>query len=91
MALLSIRQRRTGRPRSVRDELSQEFLDSLAASGSPGYLLAQVGGWNSYPTLSAFLHQRLVPRNPVTTARFYRIADALKFPRERVFVNGARP
>ena len=77
-----------GRPPFPRVEFKQAFLDCLTQQ--PGWLLALAGGWRHYPGLSALLHQRTIPASPVTLERFYRLADALNFPRTEVFRESSR-
>jgi hypothetical protein len=78
-----------GRPRRHL-EFSPSFLERLRSSSLPGWAMATAGGWPHYPTFSAYLHQRTVPATAITVERFYRLADALGFPREEVFQGPAR-
>jgi hypothetical protein len=78
-------QRRRGRPPLPRLQLTSTFLDCLRASQKPGWLLAVNGGWLHYSALGTHLKRRDIPAAPVTVERFYKLADALNFPRTDVF------
>jgi hypothetical protein len=84
MARLLFRPQR-GRPPLPRVAFTPAFLDHLRRSERPGRRLSAAGGWRNYSAFSALIHQRAVRAHPITIERFYRLADALKFPRADVF------
>ncbi len=87
MARLTLRPKR-GRPRWPRYRLNPRFLECLGASGRPGWLLALTGGWPHYPSFAAKLHAGIIAASPVTVERFHRLAKALGYPANEVFLDG---
>jgi hypothetical protein len=85
MALLD--RPRRGRPPKPRLLLTPEFVAHLRACGQPGWKLVVVAGFPHYPRFSRLIHTRIVPAESVNVERFYRLADAVDWPRAQVFSN----
>ena len=84
---MAIRRKR-GRPRSPRYRLTLQFLAYLAASRQPGWMLSLMGGWRNYTSFAPAVHSGVVVAGPLTIERFHRLADALGYPRNQVFLDG---
>ena len=73
-----------GRPRRPRYQFSDEFI-CVCSDQHVGRPLFIVAGWSHYSAFCARLHAREVAATPIAVERFYRLADALRFPRADVF------
>lgn len=67
-----------------RYQLTREFV--RAARKRPLWMLASWAGFNDITELSRMLFAGMVTGTPLMIERMQRIADAIDFPREHVFV-----
>lgn len=64
------------------------FRRAVHDSGHRLFHLAKEIGFSHDSQFSAFINAKLVPETPVNIERLYRIADAVGFDREELFLDG---
>ncbi len=57
-------------------------------SGQKLTSLAAHGGWTQYPSLYSILREEKVRATALTIARLERVADAVGFPKDEIFLDG---
>jgi hypothetical protein len=67
--------------------LNPFFPRRIARSGIKKKALAEVGGWPQYTTFHDILRAGLVAATPLAIKRLERVADAIGFPREEIFLD----
>jgi hypothetical protein len=75
------------RPAPIRS-LNPFFARRIGKSGMKKTALRVVGGWPYETTFFDILRSGHVAATPLTVARLERVADAVGFPREEVFLDG---
>jgi hypothetical protein len=76
------------RPASFRP-LNPFFSRRIDRSGKKKTTLRVIGGWPYETTFHDILRAGLVAATPLTIARLERVADAIDFPRDEIFLDGA--
>jgi hypothetical protein len=69
--------------------LNPFFSRRLDQSGFKKTALAAVGGWPYFTTFHDIFRAGLVAATPLTVTRLQRVADAVGFPRDEIFLDGA--
>jgi hypothetical protein len=67
--------------------LNPQLLRRIERSYQPKSRFATVGGWPHYVQLFEILRSRYVKATPLTIARLERVADAVEFPRNEIFLD----
>jgi hypothetical protein len=67
--------------------LNPFFPRRIGRSGLKKKALATVGGWPHYTTFHDILRGGLVAATPLTVTRLQRVADAVGFPRDEIFLD----
>ena len=76
------------RPAAVYRSLNPHFARRIALSGQKRKTLQRVGGWPYYTTFHDLLKVRVVAATPLAVTRLERVADAVGFPRDEIFLDG---
>jgi hypothetical protein len=76
-------------PAAPRRPLNPLLWRRFARRWGPKDRLAVVAGYPCYQQLYAVLHEDRVRATPLTVQRLQRVADAIGFPRDEIFLDGA--
>ena len=72
-----------------RRPLNPLLLRRVDRSDTPKQVLMLVAGFPNYPEFYETLRQTTVPATPLLVLRLQRIADAVGFPRDEIFLDEA--
>ena len=70
-------------------EINPFFHRRIDRSGKKKSSLQRVGGWPHYTTFHDLLRAGVVAATPLTITRLQRVADAVDFPRDEIFLDEA--
>lgn len=68
-------------------ELNPFFPRRIDKSDLKKTALCAVGGWPHYTTFHDLLKARVVAATPLTVTRLQRVADAVGFPKDQIFLD----
>ncbi len=68
--------------------VNPKLREAVRASGRPGWQLAIDCGFLHHAKFSALIHARTMPATALNIERLRRIAAAVGFPAERLFLDG---
>jgi hypothetical protein len=66
-----------------------KLLAAVRACGRPGWQIALAAGFVHVAKFSWMLHARSVPATPLNRERYQKIAAAIDFPVEHLFLDGS--
>jgi hypothetical protein len=75
---------------SPRLPLNPDLLRCVNDSGKTKQVIALVAGFPNYPEFYETLRQERVPGTPRTIKRLERVAEAVGFPKDEIFLDEAR-
>ena len=75
-------------PAAPRRPLNRQLLEAVDRSVLTKQLIAVAAGFPNYPEFYETLRATTVPATPLTVTRLERVADAVGFPREEIFLDG---
>jgi hypothetical protein len=78
------------RARAPRRALNPWLLHCVNRSDTLKQTIALVAGFPNYPEFYETLRVERVVATPLTVGRLQRVADAVGFPREQIFLDGGR-
>jgi hypothetical protein len=71
-------------------KISRDFHPHIDCSGKPNRTLSVVAGFPFETTLPNILRLRLIVATPLAIQRLERVAHAIGFPKDELFVDGDR-
>jgi hypothetical protein len=75
-------------PRYLLNPLLLHCVEQLRKTKS---CLQLIAGWPHYCTFFETLHAEKVAATPLTITRWQRVADAIEFPKDEIFLDGPKP
>ena len=74
-------------PSAPRRPLNPLLLRRVKQCSTPKTLLAVIAGWPNYTDFYEALRRERIRVTPLVVTRLYRVADAVGFPRDEVFLD----
>jgi hypothetical protein len=79
--------RKRGVKPAPRYQFNPYFVRHVRADGRPIWLLTHLAGFSQITVLSSLLHAPVVIATPLVVERLRRLADAVGFPPDQIFLN----